>query len=197
MKKITISMILVMLLVISVSGLELAINSISLDVKDYEIVGEYGKVDLVVEYDCETTLVESQEISGYDISYKDETISVKNNQTNITITTTIEKELSTPLYETVYTSYCKTNVKNGLTITNSQTAETKYLNLVDKDMTFSVKGNTLTTKDLTRGGSWNDRDLNSCWNRGVPCQQYDISNPENIETTLKIRDLDREVEKIE
>ena len=77
----------------------------------------------------------------------------------------------------------------------------KSLNLADgkkiifkNDQTYSVKDGVLTVKALGSGGSWDDRDLDSCWNPGVPCTQTKL---DTLEVVKEFKDVTRSVEKIE
>lgn len=100
---------------------------------------------------------------------------------------------TTPIYTTINKTYCPKDKVSKIILNNGK----QIIFLEGK--TYSLKNTTLTIKDLERGGSWGDRDLDSCWmENGVICDQYDISNPNNIRKIKSVSDRDKKgVEKLE
>lgn len=71
--------------------------------------------------------------------------------------------------------------------------EQRVLDCDREKYTCSFKEGVLTKKDLSAGGTWQDRDLNNCWNPGVPCKQVDYSKDiYEPETKLEFKDINKE-----
>ena len=68
--------------------------------------------------------------------------------------------------------------------------ETQYVDFTSQDLTGDISNNILTLKSKQRGGTWNDHDLNSCYNIGVPCRQYNLTNNTDWDLLTDIEDVD-------
>jgi len=86
------------------------------------------------------------------------------------------------------TEVCYPKNRHGINITISPPNQERYVSF--DGMTGSMDYPILTLKSLERGGSWNDRDLNSCYNLGVPCRQLNISDTEDWQIVQDIEDSD-------
>lgn len=82
-----------------------------------------------------------------------------------------------------------------LTTLENNTAVSKYIDFVELGVTGSIKNNILTIKMLDRGGTWYDKDLDSCYNKGVPCAQYNLNNDCSI--ILSYKDEDKQITPVE
>jgi hypothetical protein len=94
-------------------------------------------------------------------------------------------KVMTPIYETE--QICEPKNRKGVWIYGK-----KYVNFTELGVTGEVKDGVLTMKDLSRGGSWKDHNMNECYNKGVPCIQIKIESKEKISVEKSIADNDRE-----
>ena len=110
--------------------------------------------------------------------------------TNTSQVVTIRKNQTMPIHVNVtLITYPKENTY-ALHIWSQSFDKTFNLS---KDYTYSYKNEVITVKDLRRGGSWNDHDLDTCYNPGVPCRQFNISNPLNRQTIAQYSDYKMEI----
>ena len=58
--------------------------------------------------------------------------------------------------------------------------DTLVVDFDDMGVTGCIDYPNLTLKKLGRGATWNDKDLCSCYNTGVPCTKFDMSDLNNI-----------------
>lgn len=117
----------------------------------------------------------------YNYTYYDENATGEN--------TTFSRNYTETIYTPVYKVVCSDRNVASLELASGKKIVYK------EDHTYSVKDGVFTVKDLSRGGSWEDRDINSCWNPGVPCVQTKL---DTLTVLKESKDSDRKgVEKIE
>jgi hypothetical protein len=103
---------------------------------------------------------------------------------------TIEHSYEQPIYTTVNEPYCPKDKVDSMNLTYNGVS--KVIDFKPELYTYSFKDGVLTIKDLSRGGSWGDVDLDSCYNPGVPCQQISfIPIPERV--VVEVVDIDKRV----
>ena len=76
---------------------------------------------------------------------------------------------------------CEIQNRDGIELTDG------YINFTKLNVVGNVEDNVLTMKDLSRGGSFKDHNLDECYNEGVPCTQIKLDNLEYIKS-IKDRD---------
>ncbi len=63
---------------------------------------------------------------------------------------------------------CEIQNRDGIELTDG------YVNFTELNVVGNVEDNVLTMKDLSRGGSFKDHNLDECYNQGVPCTQIKL-----------------------
>jgi len=98
--------------------------------------------------------------------------------------------ISVPVYGTE--QICEIQNRDGIELTDG------YVNFTKLNVVGNVKNNILTLKDLSRGGSFKDHNLDECYNQGVPCTQIKLDTLNYIslvKDTDKIS-IEKEIESI-
>jgi len=77
---------------------------------------------------------------------------------------------------------CEIQNRDGIELTDG------YINFTKLNVVGNVEDNVLTMKDLSRGGSFKDHNLDECYNQGVPCTQIKL---DTLKYTKSIKDNDK------
>ena len=147
-----------------------------------------GSECLIVETTCNGTYFNTyQNFTGYETIFYN--TSYLSNETGTIVT--IEHNYTQPVYETINEPYCPKDKIESMTLTYKES--TKTIEFHPTEYTYSFKDGVLTVKDIGRGASWNDPDLDNCVNPGIPCEQISF-NPMPEQTIKEFSDKDMSVQ---
>ena len=141
----------------------------------YKNVTEYNKYE-----DCKTWVMKEKGECVFDLK-ADRTETYKNGTCVQCFNVTESYIVVTPVYGTE--KICEIQNRDGIELTDG------YINFTKLNVVGNVKNNVLTMKDLSRGGSFKDHNLDECYNEGVPCTQIKLD-------TLKYISLVKDDDKI-
>ena len=126
----------------------------------YTNVTEYNKYE-----DCKTWVMKEKGECVFDLK-ADRTETYKNGTCVQCFNVTESYIVVTPIYGTE--QICEIQNRDGIELTDG------YVNFTELNVVGNVEDNVLTLKDLSRGGSFKDHNLDECYNQGVPCTQIKL-----------------------
>jgi len=146
---------------------------------DKQIILSYTNVTKYYEYeDCENWVINEKECA-FD-KKADSTTALKNG-TCVQCFNVTEPYIDViPVYGTE--KICEIQNRDGIELVDG------YINFTKLNVVGNVEDNVLTLKDLSRGGSFKDHNLDECYNQGVPCTQIKL---DTLKYTKSVKDTDK------
>ena len=126
----------------------------------YTNVTKYNKYE-----DCKTWVMKEKGECVFDLK-ADRTETYKNGTCVQCFNVTESYIVVTPVYG--IEKICEIQNRDGIELTDG------YVNFTELNVVGNVEDNVLTMKDLSRGGSFKDHELDECYNQGVPCTQIKL-----------------------
>ena len=147
---------------------------------DKKIILSYTNVTEYKEYeDCKTWVMKEKGECVFDLK-ADRTETYKNGTCRQCFNITEPHITSIPVYGVE--QICEIQNRDGIELTDG------YINFTKLNVVGNVEDNVLTMKDLSRGGSFKDHNLDECYNQGVPCTQIKL---DTLKYTKSVKDTDK------